>query len=89
MPFFLANDLAGGALFCAYTKYQGLVVGQPGAIIGANFTNASADSTGHLMKRRTTQHEVGAGDTDLRAILHQANVSRAGMAWSSRLPEAL
>ena len=31
------------------------------------------------MKRRTTQHEVGAGDTDLRATLHQANVFRPGM----------
>jgi hypothetical protein len=31
------------------------------------------------MQRRTSQHEVGAGDTDLRAILHEADEFRSSM----------
>jgi len=50
------------------------IVGQVRAIFGEHLADPRADASGHLMEWRLPQHEMGTGDADLSAVLHQAYV---------------
>ena len=60
-------------------KHHGLVVGETRAVLGAHLADAGTNTAGHLMHRRTAQHEIGGGDADLGAVLHQPDVVGSGM----------
>jgi hypothetical protein len=60
-------------------QHHRFVIGDPSAIVGAHFTDARADAAGHLMQRGVAQHEVGAGDADLHAVLKQPDMPGFGV----------
>jgi hypothetical protein len=61
------------------TKHHGLIVSESRAVLSAHFADTGADAAGHLVQRRTAQHEIGVRNANLGAVLEDADVLRSGM----------
>jgi hypothetical protein len=60
-------------------KHHRLIVGEFRAVIGTRAADVSANAARHSMHRRAAQHEIGADDANLRAVLQQPNVLGRGV----------